>query len=63
MHGHITVNGRRLDIPSYLVKVGDVIRVKNRKKSLHAVQANLAARPGSCGRPFDAFVEISCFAR
>jgi len=42
MHGHITVNGRRLDIPSYLVKMGDVIRVKNRKKSLHAVQANLS---------------------
>lgn len=40
-HGHITVNGRRLDIPSYLVKVGDVIRVKNRKKSLQAVQAIL----------------------
>ena len=29
-HGHITVNGRRVDIPSYLVKAGDVIRVKNR---------------------------------
>jgi small subunit ribosomal protein S4 len=41
-HGHITVNGRRLDIPSYLVKQGDVIRVKNRKKSLQAVQAILA---------------------
>lgn len=41
-HGHITVNGRRLDIPSYLVKMNDVIRVKNRKKSLHAVQSNLS---------------------
>jgi small subunit ribosomal protein S4 len=41
-HGHITVNGRRVDIPSYLVKPGDVIRVKNRAKSLQAVQANLA---------------------
>lgn len=41
-HGHITVNGRRLDIPSYLVKAGDVIRVKNRKKSLQAVQMILA---------------------
>jgi small subunit ribosomal protein S4 len=41
-HGHITVNGRRLDIPSYLVKSGDVIRIKNRKKSLHAVQSILA---------------------
>lgn len=41
-HGHITVNGRRVDIPSFLVKPGDVIRVKNRGKSLQAVQANLA---------------------
>jgi small subunit ribosomal protein S4 len=41
-HGHITVNGRRVDIPSYLVKAGDVIRVKNRPKSLQAVQGNLA---------------------
>jgi small subunit ribosomal protein S4 len=41
-HGHIQVNGHRVDIPSYLVKAGDVIRVKNRVKSLQAVQANLA---------------------
>ncbi len=41
-HGHITVNGRRVDIPSYLVHVGDLIRVKNRAKSLEAVQANLS---------------------
>jgi small subunit ribosomal protein S4 len=41
-HGHITVNGRRVDIPSYIVQTGDVIRVKNRAKSLQAVQANLA---------------------
>ena len=40
-HGHITVNGLRLDIPSYRVKPGDVIRVKNRPKSLQAVQNNL----------------------
>ena len=41
-HGHITVNGRRVDIASYLVHIGDVIRVKNRAKSLEAVQACLA---------------------
>jgi small subunit ribosomal protein S4 len=41
-HGHITVNGRRVDIPSYLVKAGDVIRAKNRPKSLQAVLANLS---------------------
>lgn len=31
-HGHITVNGKRVDIPSYLVKVGDVIAVKENKQ-------------------------------
>ena len=36
------MNGRRLDIPSYLVHVGDVIRVKNRAKSLEAVQVNMS---------------------
>jgi len=41
-HGHITINGRRCDIPSYLVHVGDVIRAKNRAKSLQAVQACLS---------------------
>jgi small subunit ribosomal protein S4 len=41
-HGHITVNGRRMDIPSYVLKPGDVVRVKNRGKSLQAVQANLS---------------------
>lgn len=33
-HGHITVNGKRVDIPSYLVEVGDVIAVKENKKNL-----------------------------
>jgi len=41
-HGHILVNGRRNDIPSYLLKPGDEIRVKARPKSLQAVQATLA---------------------
>ena len=41
-HGHVTVNGRRVDIPSYLTRPGDVIRVKNRPKSLQLVQAVLA---------------------
>ncbi len=29
-HGHVLVNGRKVDIPSYLVKAGDVITVKSR---------------------------------
>ena len=41
-HGHVTVNGRRCDIASYMVNVGDVIRVKNRAKSLDLVRGVLA---------------------
>ena len=33
-HGHITVNGRKVNIPSYQVKVGDVIAVKESKQAL-----------------------------
>lgn len=38
-HGHITLNGKRCDRPSAQVRAGDVIRVKNRAKSLDRVQA------------------------
>lgn len=31
-HGHITVNGKRLDIPSALVKVGDVVEVSEKSR-------------------------------
>jgi small subunit ribosomal protein S4 len=41
-HGHVTVNGRRVDIPSYLTRPGDAIRVKNRPKSVQLVEAVLA---------------------
>lgn len=29
-HGHFTVNGKKVDIPSYTVKVGDVVKVKEK---------------------------------
>ncbi|MGI5962216.1 MAG: 30S ribosomal protein S4 [Lawsonibacter sp.] len=32
-HGHFTVNGQRVDIPSYLVKSGDVIEVREKSRS------------------------------
>ncbi|MGN0182319.1 MAG: 30S ribosomal protein S4 [Candidatus Ornithomonoglobus sp.] len=31
-HGHILVNGRKVDIPSYLVKPGDVVAVREKSK-------------------------------
>ena len=41
-HCHITVNGRLVNIPSYLVRPGDVIRIKARTKSQTLAQANKA---------------------
>jgi len=32
-HGHVLVNGKKVDIPSYLVKAGDVITVKSRSQA------------------------------
>lgn len=36
-HGHLSVNGRRVNIPSYLVKPGDVIEVRQKSKELPIV--------------------------
>lgn len=41
-HGHILINGHRVDVPSYLVSVGDVIKVKGRPKSQTLIQAALS---------------------
>lgn len=45
-HGHITVNGRKVDVPSYLVRPGDTIKVKNRDVSLKLVGVNLSIEGG-----------------
>jgi small subunit ribosomal protein S4 len=36
-HGHVTVNGRRVDIPSYLVKPGDVVQVGDKARQMALV--------------------------
>ena len=41
-HGHVTVNGKKVDIPSYRVKVGDVISLKEDDKNLKVVAESLA---------------------
>jgi small subunit ribosomal protein S4 len=42
-HGHITVNGKKVDIPSYRCKPGDVISVKESDKELAIVKSSLEA--------------------
>ena len=36
-HGHVTVNGKRVNIPSYKVKEGDVVEVRDRSKQIAVV--------------------------
>jgi small subunit ribosomal protein S4 len=36
-HGHILVNGKRVNIPSYRVKVGDVVQVRERSRNMALV--------------------------
>ena len=42
-HGHFTVNGHKVNIPSYLVKPGMVITLKDSSKSLEKIKANVEA--------------------
>lgn len=41
-HCHITVNGEVVNIPSYMVKVGDVVSVRERSKSLEVITNSVA---------------------
>ena len=45
-HGHVTVNGRKLNVPGALVKAGDVVEVRERSRMLVPIQAALDAVDG-----------------
>ena len=40
-HGHVTVNGKKVTIPSFMVKVGDQVEVKEKSKELGTVIASV----------------------
>lgn len=42
-HGHYTVNGKKVDIPSYLLKAGDVISIKESSRDSEKIKAVLEA--------------------
>lgn len=54
-HGHVTVNGRKVSIPSYVVEEGDVIRVGGNEGLLSRYQSNREL----LGRPAPAWLEIN----
>lgn len=47
LHGHVSVNGRRLDIPSAILKVGDVVAWKESVKEKEFVKSRMAEGPRS----------------
>ena len=41
-HGHLRINGKKMNIPSYLVKINDVISVKEKETSQKFLEVTLA---------------------
>lgn len=54
-HGYFTVNSRRVTVPSYLVRAGDVIRLGDSNKKLAAIQENISKAEH---RGFPSWVEM-----
>ena len=54
-HGHFLVNGRRVDIPSYLVREGDVVEVREKSRKIQKIVDALAQLERT---PLPAWLEI-----
>ncbi len=54
-HGHFTVNGKRVTIPSYMVRVGDVISPKEPSRKLVPIQDSISRAEH---RGFPAWLEV-----
>ncbi|MGO4514665.1 30S ribosomal protein S4 [Terriglobus sp. 2YAB30_2] len=55
-HGHVTVNGRKVNIPSYQVKVGDVVEIRENAKKLVLLET---AKDFASGQTQAAWLEIN----
>ena len=53
-HGHVKVNGKRVNVPSYMVKAGDVVEVRDKSKSMALVLEAL----GSAERDVPDYIEV-----
>ena len=53
-HGHVTVNGKKVNIPSYALKAGDVVEVREKSKQLPVVIAAVEAQT----RDVPSYVEV-----
>ena len=48
-HGHVTVNGKKVDISSYLCSVNDIIAIRESSKNLKVVKEALESKPSAVG--------------
>lgn len=55
-HGHFTVNGRKVDIPSYRLRPGDVVGVREGSRDVALIRENAAA---AAGRGLPPWLEFS----
>jgi small subunit ribosomal protein S4 len=54
-HGHVHVNGRKVNIPSFTVKPGDVVEVREKSRDASAI---LAARDATAHQPSPSWLEV-----
>jgi small subunit ribosomal protein S4 len=54
-HGHIQVNGRKVDIPSFMVKIGDEVAVREPSKNNPTI---LAARDATAHAPSPVWMDV-----
>ncbi len=54
-HGHVNVNGRKVNIPSYIVKPGDVVEIREKSRDNSAI---LAARDATAHTPSPSWLEV-----
>ena len=54
-HGHIQVNGRKVNIPSFVVKPGDVVEVREKSKNNPTI---LSARDATAHAPSPNWLEV-----
>jgi small subunit ribosomal protein S4 len=55
VHGHVRVNGRKVDRPSYALRPGEVVELKEKSKKLVIVEEGLARSPA---RPVFPYLEV-----
>ena len=61
-HNHVTVNGKKVNIPSYRLSVGDVVAVSESSKQLQVIQSSLASSVGRLVAEWVALDRDGCVA-